>query len=272
MNTLITAAMAVWLIGLAVWAIRDWATRRRPHLALIMYSAPLAVCVEPVLDQILNVQHFHSRDALIIFTAFDRDITAWLVMAAAAWFGTMIYLAMTAVDQGWPSGKLWRLYAGLVIFTLAGEIIVTGAGIYTYYGSQPLKVFGVPFAMPFIYASAFMVLGLVTHHFTAHVHGVRRLLFLPVISSTFVGAIALMAWPLTLGIGMTLSTSAMTVLGAVSASLALLSFHAMATWVSRRHGNEPAGTGESAQTNSPTSAAIREVSETAATPTRTESS
>ncbi|WP_151484877.1 hypothetical protein [Streptomyces albicerus] len=230
-DSVITAESAIWLIGLAGWAARDWFKHRRPELALLICSAAAAVLAITIACPLINVRHFPSDDAVIAYSAFGRDFALWLFLKNTAWMGTAGYLVMKAAERGWSARRLWGLYAAAVVFEVVAEAVMVKRGFYLYDGSQPARMFGIPFAWPFILTAVMMLFGLAAFQFFHHVHGRQRLLLLPAASGAVAGACVCMGWPLFLGGGMNLSTPAMSALGVLSTSAALLTLHIMLRWL-----------------------------------------
>ncbi|MEU8569797.1 hypothetical protein AB0C51_15810 [Streptomyces pathocidini] len=252
-NTTIIVVMAIWLTGLAGWAVRDWVKRRRTQLVFIICSAAVTVYGEAHWDVLIGVQQSTSADALIVYSSFGRDITLWVLLAYMAWVGTMGYLAFAAIERRWSAGRLWKLYAGMLAFDLVAEILIVRGGVYSYYGNQPFRIFGIPFAWPIVYTTTFMILGFVTHQFFAHFPGIWRLLYLPVVPSTALGVVTFAGWPVTSGLGMGLSVPAMTALGMGSTSIAVFLFGLMA----RRQAAGATGTSTPAATTPVPSGRVR---------------
>ncbi len=232
-DTVIIALFSIWLVVLAAWALWNRRPRRRAQLAILVVSCTAASLTEAANDFLVNAQHFHSRDALIIYSAFGREISVGAVLGYAAAGGTMAFLALVALDRGWSNRGLWKIFSAIAVVDFITEAFLIRLGMYVYYGSQPLQLFRVPFTWPFIYPVSFMVIGLALQRFMAHVRGARLLLFVPMGAGLYFGAAVFAGWPTMLGAGMNLDTPAMTVLGAVSVVLVSVSFAGLIKWLNR---------------------------------------
>ncbi|MFI1801862.1 hypothetical protein ACH427_31600 [Streptomyces sp. NPDC020379] len=218
----LTVLTCTWFVCVAIRGAWEWSRRRRPQLLILILTAAIAAFGEAMYDMLANIQQFTSRNGPTVYAAFDRRVDLWVLFGYTSWIAAMAYLSLLSFERKWSADSVWKLYAGMVSLQLALEITLTRTGAYTYYGYQPLRVLGVPFAWPFVYVSGYVILGLALHLFGSRGEiRVGGLLFPLVSGGLTLGAGALMGWPLMLGLGMKLSEPAMTALGAASTLLAL---------------------------------------------------
>lgn len=226
-NLIITVGTVIWLATLAVWAVYDGVKHRRTKALVLIGAGAATALVEASATHLMNIHYFPSSDSLIVYSAYGRDISLWVVLMYPAWVGGVSYLVGVAADRGWKGSQLWRIYLVALLFDFAAEIGMVQVGFYSYDGSQPAQVFGVPFAWPIVFTSTLMAFALAAHQFLARTRGATRLLVVPVTPGALLGGVCLLGWPMLLGAGMNLGTATMSALGVLSAAAALLSTHAL---------------------------------------------
>lgn len=226
-NLIITVGTVIWLAALAGWAVHDRVKHRRTRALVLIGAGAATALVEATATHLMDIRYFPSADSLIVYSAFGRDISLWVVLMYPAWVGGVSYLVGVAADRGWTGSRLWRVYLAALLFDIAAEIGMVQVGFYSYEGSQPAQVFGVPFAWPVVFTSTLMAFVLAARQFLARTRGAAQLLVVLATPGILLGGVCLLGWPMLLGAGMNLDTATMSALGVVSTAVALLSSHAL---------------------------------------------
>jgi hypothetical protein len=138
-----TIICAVPLIAGVGWAVRRLATHRDPLLLLCLLGGATASVVEPLLD--INGGVWWPRGSWEAFDFVHVNVPLLVPFVYPWLLGMQGYVAWRAFSRRADARAIWRLVA---IFA-AADILLEWAGlnldVYAYYGTQPLKIFGLPF-------------------------------------------------------------------------------------------------------------------------------
>lgn len=204
-TTVVLAVVGFAALCVVGWSMRDTLAKRSSLGLWLLLSAAIGGFAETNSDILTGVQFFAAEHGRIVYSAFGRTIAPWVFTAWILWGLALGYTTIWAADKGWPRARMWQLFGGCLMLDLVGESLLQHAGMYTYFGSQPLALFGVPIVWLFNWAATFMTAGLLARHLHARTSGYRRLLLLPLVGGISVAYPAFTAWPSTLGLGMEVS-------------------------------------------------------------------
>lgn len=89
------------------------------------------------------IQLWYPRDSpLIVFTAMEHAQPLYVFLVYPGFVGLGAYVVYRSLVKH-PDGRhLWRFFAGIVVMDLAFELPTTAAGVFYYYGSQPMQLVG----------------------------------------------------------------------------------------------------------------------------------
>jgi hypothetical protein len=171
----------------------------------------LSFLTEPFFDVVVCAW-YPSLNTTSFYSAFGVSIPLWLIPAWGIYMGAQTFYVYEAFKKGISFGRLIVLFPIFWLTNVSFEIPGLLLGIYTYYGPQPLKIFGFPAwmgmsnaIMPIIIATVFYVL-------RAHISGARALLIVPMYPGISIAAGGIAAWPmwLTLNSGFTATQNIIT--------------------------------------------------------------
>jgi hypothetical protein len=187
------ATLSVALVALvAVAAAVGYGARHRtPLYGVVLLGGVLASLNEPVADLLGGCLH-PQTGSWAVFTAYDRPIPAWAVIAYGLFFGA-VPLLVFALMRGAANPRSRLLQSVAVIFTanLLIEIPILAGGVYTYYGDQPFKVFGLfPLHWLFINGVGVATIAVVLHLFGERFTGPRVLWFLAIPATAQIAALS----------------------------------------------------------------------------------
>lgn len=128
------------IVLLALWQV---ATRREPLLLLCVLGGLGAVLVEPLCDVVGMIYH-PEIGQITAFEALGRRIP-WHVVLLISWYNAAFaWILAGPLGAKMTRSGLWKLFAGLVVFSTILEIAPVQQGLWKYYGVQPFSVAGMP--------------------------------------------------------------------------------------------------------------------------------
>ncbi|MEV6905912.1 hypothetical protein [Amycolatopsis sp. NPDC051071] len=214
----ITVTVSGTLLAVA-WMGWDVAKGRLPlsFPPLFLVSALLCPFADPGGSVTANFQYFLSADSTVLATTFGRPIGFLQISTWTCWMGLYGYAAIYTLRRKWSPLRLWALYAACVILNTAAQWLwLNYASLFTYYGSQPFRILGVPFVWPFLTVGAVMVAGVAAWFVHSQTTGYRKLFVLPTASVAFMACYAATAWPTTFALGTELPILWSSLLGMMS--------------------------------------------------------
>jgi hypothetical protein len=149
------------LVTFALFALvsihRSLRTRNAIPLAL-MAGGLATMSVEPMLEY-LGLLWMPNNLSYVIWRAFDRNMSAWMLLGYGFYFGGLSSIVYIGLMAGRRKGYLWCVYIiGWVLdafFETTGDMF----GLYKYYGPQPFNLWGVPLWWEFINAASPIIVG-----------------------------------------------------------------------------------------------------------------
>jgi hypothetical protein len=115
----------------------------------LLIGAGTLVCYEPIAD-VMGKCWFPAIDQMVAVTAFGRSTPLFLLTSYFWYVGGLAVYIMHRLRRGDSTRILWAAYVliGLADFLL--EFAPNHQGMQTYYGHQPLVVFGMPMWWTFV--------------------------------------------------------------------------------------------------------------------------
>ena len=162
-------------------ALRYGARHRTPLYAVVLLGGVIASLNEPVADLLGGCLH-PQTGSWAVFTAYDRPIPAWAVIAYGLFFGAVPLLVFALMRRAAnPRSRLLACVAVIFTANLLIEIPILAGDVYVYYGDQPFKIFGLfPLHWLFINGVGVATIAVVLHLFGDRFTGLRVLWFLAI--------------------------------------------------------------------------------------------
>ena len=178
---LFTIACGIPAVVALVLAIR-WRRTHGTWVPLLLLAGTLFLSfLEPVLD-VLGLA-WHPRDHQVvggIFETFGRPIPLFVILVYAWYFGAQAWLTWWRIERAGPK-QVWPLFGLFVLADLVLESPGTVFDAYTYYGHQPLDVWGFPLYWAVLNAVAPVTTGAIVYALRPDLkRGWRSLVVVPV--------------------------------------------------------------------------------------------
>jgi hypothetical protein len=188
---IITVILGVVVAAFALAALYDWRRTGRPTFVLMLVGGYVCSFNEALVD-VLGHCYFPG-DGVIAYTAFDRPVPVWVVLAYVVFFGGLSYLMSEAFKRGASRRAMW---AGISIFGVLNvllEIPMLRSGLYLYYGAQSFEVGGFPIIWLVINSLGSLFAAVVITRLSWFFTGARQLLLVAVPFATYMAS-----WVLTM--------------------------------------------------------------------------
>lgn len=216
------AFTAVSFVATLAWAIRI-AARSRDWLPLtLMAGGALCGFLEPLGD-IMGATFYPLNTPLLVFELFGRHIPLFVFVGESMFFATAVYYAYRFFVTGMSPARLMGIFVIFSLFDAAMEMTVIQFGVMTYYGSNPVLIFGLPLYSVVQNGALAVVGGWTVLAALPHLAGKSRLLLVPLVPLSFGLQAFITTWPMYWGLNSGASHSTLVVLGliATAANLAL---------------------------------------------------
>jgi hypothetical protein len=196
-----------------------------PVLLLCLVGGLIACLWEPIVD-VLGMCYLPGKGQWNAFTVFDRPIP-WLIPAVYSWYvGGMGYLAYRLFERGTDRRTVFRLWALLFAVNIVLESPGIIADVYTYYGKQPLNIWGFPLWWGFVNPVMPLIAGALIYKLRPHLRSSWALLgIIPLIPMADGLANAAAGWPV-----FTALNSSLGYAGTYAAAFATLALSLYVVW------------------------------------------
>ena len=156
------------------YAIRNVLRKADPTALFFGIGGFFASAFEPIVD-VLGFCFFPREGNWVAFEWLGRPIPAF-VPATYGWFvGGMGYWCWSILrDPKTTQRDFWWLWVKFFIINLILEYPPLYFGIYTYFGYQPLEVFGFPLWFPAVNATTPLVAGSLVNLLEPHLKGFKK--------------------------------------------------------------------------------------------------
>lgn len=137
-------AQIVVFAVMVVFAVRELARGKGPIFLACLAGGAIAVIWEPIVDVLGQCwlpsrgQHWEA------FTLLGRHVPLMMPFVYSWFVGGQGYLFYRIFDRGIDRRRLFQLYALVVLVNIALESPGILANVYTYYGKQPMDIWGFP--------------------------------------------------------------------------------------------------------------------------------
>ena len=168
------AALGVVGIGGLAWAMVD-GVRRGNVLFLAVFLGGLATALlEPFAD-LLGFVWFPVHDQVNAFTMLGIPIPLFVVIGYTNLFGLVPWIFLRMLQAQPDRRRYWTVSGGLLLAACVFEWLLLRTGAYTYYGPQPLQVWGYPMIWMTINTGACLLAALVIRKLPELFTGARAL-------------------------------------------------------------------------------------------------
>jgi hypothetical protein len=149
-------------VGLAV-GIRHLVSRRDPVLLYLLLGGAIASLFEPIVD-ILGLMYIPEKGAATVFSFFDRGMPLFVVVAYAGYIGGLAYIAYHYLQRGITPIRVLRIWGVFLVANIGFETPAVLLNVYSYYGNQPLNLWGFPLWWAFVNPLTSIVAGALLVH------------------------------------------------------------------------------------------------------------
>ncbi|WP_454648722.1 hypothetical protein [Bradyrhizobium liaoningense] len=161
-------------------ALRHW---RRGGTAIgiwLVLGGALTTLNEPIVD-VLGKCWFAAIGSNVLFKAWGFSIPSYLVPIYACYVGGQAFLAYRLYEKGISRRGLFGLYATFAVVGMFMELsqLILPMPTYSYYGNQPLVLFGFPLWWTFCNALMPMLIAGVAFAAAPALRGARQALLVP---------------------------------------------------------------------------------------------
>lgn len=185
-QTVITTILAIVVAGFLAAAVREWRRTGRP-VFLLMLIGGLVCSLNEALVDVLGHCHF-PIDGWIVYTAFDRAVPAWVILAYVVFFGGLSYLMAKGFQNGATRKAMWIGIGIFGVLNVLLEIPMLKSGLYIYYGDQPFTIAGFPISWLIINSLGSLFGAVVITRLAWFFTGARQLLIVLVPFATYMSS------------------------------------------------------------------------------------
>jgi hypothetical protein len=159
----------------------------------LLIGAGTMVCFEPVAD-VMGKCWFPAIDQLVAVKALGRSTPQFLLTSYFWYVGGLSVYLMHRLIRGDSPRILWAAYVLIALADFVLELAPNHQGMQTYYGHQPLVVFGMPLWWMFVNPLMPIASGVIAYLGLKALSGVRGILSIaiPPVSAGIGGG---SAWP-----------------------------------------------------------------------------
>jgi hypothetical protein len=150
------------------FAFRELARGNGPIFLCCLIGGAIAVVWEPIVDVLGQCwlpsrgQHWEA------FTLLDRHIPLMMPFVYSWFVGGQGYLFYRIFDRGIDRRRLFQLWGLVFLVNIALETPGIASNVYTYYGKQPLDIWGFPLWWGFINPLMPMIAGALIYKLKPH--------------------------------------------------------------------------------------------------------
>ncbi len=159
----------------------------------LLIGAGALVCYEPIAD-VMGKCWFPAIDQMVAVRALGRSTPLFLLTSYFWYVGGLAVFLMHRLRHGDSTRILWAAYLLIALADFVLELAPNHQGMQTYYGHQPLVVFGMPLWWMFVNPLMPIFSGVIAYLGLKVLSGARGLLSIaipPISAGVGVGC----AWP-----------------------------------------------------------------------------
>ena len=197
LEILFGAGVSIILMGFIIYSVYYWKKTRSPIGMLMLLGGVVTCLTEPFADGV-GLLWFPVKDVLFdpIIKGFGVGVPWWVVLGYTWYLGGMPFIVYKAIDRGITPKGLAKLAIIIAVADIVLETSGVNMGVYTYYGNQPLELFGMPWWWPINGGISTIGMGTLLYKYRDHLQGLKSLLIIPLIPSLYMTIIAFESWPI----------------------------------------------------------------------------
>lgn len=194
---LFTGIGAVFFVVSAAWAVRESRRSGSAVPLLALGGGFIAALEEAWIDTL--IQLWYPRNSpLVVFTPMEHAQPLYVFLVYPGFVGLGAYLAYRGLGTPSAGRHVWRMFIAIVLLDVAFELPATTAGVFGYYGDQPLQpVSGSwPAWVAFVNGAGPVLAGwliYVTRPYLAGYRGALAVVLLPPLA--YAGTYGAVGWP-----------------------------------------------------------------------------
>jgi hypothetical protein len=150
----------VGVIGL-VWAVADAVRRRSPMFLAVFLGGVATSMLEPFADLLGFV--WFPLNQVQAFTMLGIPIPLFVVIGYSNLFGLLPWIFLRALEARPDRRRFWQVSVAMMLAACVFEWLLLRSGAYTYYGNQPLVVWGYPMIWMTVNTGACVLAAAVIH-------------------------------------------------------------------------------------------------------------
>jgi hypothetical protein len=186
--------------GMLLYAIREALRGRGPLFLYCLIGGAISVLFEPIVD-VLGQCYLPARGQWHAFTLIGRPIPLMMPFVYCWFVGGQGYLFYRIFKRGIDRRQLFQLWALVFVVNVALETPGLVANVYTYYGHQPMNIWGFPLWWGFVNPLMPMLAGAVLYRLEPELRRPWALLAaIPLIPMADGVANAAIGWPVWAGL------------------------------------------------------------------------
>jgi hypothetical protein len=207
-------------------AARDLIRRHDPLLLYCVIGGTLSVLFEPIVD-ILGLCFLKSNGAIGTFTIIDRTIPLYLIPVYTWYVGGLAYVFYRLFERGITTKMVFGLWAVGCVANIFDETPGLLMGVYTYYGHQPLNIWGLPLWWIFVNSLIPLTAATLIYKLKPRLNGWKLIAVIAFIPMADGIANAATAWP----VWMALNQADVSYVWTYLAALVTIGLAGLFTWV-----------------------------------------
>jgi hypothetical protein len=141
----VTVILSVIIMILcALYGLWQTISRREPLMLFLLIGATAASMLEAICN-VLGMAYHPQIGQITGYSSLGRDIPVYVTTIYSWYFASFAYAFITWDEKKtFTPKRYWFVFAAAAIFALFIEILPVRAGMWLYYGPQPLTFFGMP--------------------------------------------------------------------------------------------------------------------------------
>lgn len=153
--------------GMLTYAVREVARGRGPLFLFCLIGGAISVLFEPIVD-VLGQCYLPAHGQWHAFTLLNRPIPLMMPFVYCWFVGGQGYLFYWIFKRGIDQRRLFQLWGIVFLVNIVLETPGLVANVYTYYGRQPLNLWGFPLWWGFVNPLMPMIAGALIYRLEPH--------------------------------------------------------------------------------------------------------
>jgi hypothetical protein len=162
-----TVIQIIVAAGMLLYAAREARRTRSPLFLCFLLGGAISVLWEPLVD-VLGQCYLPAKGQWHAFTEIGRPIPLMMPFVYCWFVGGQGYLFYRIFKRGIDARRLFWLWGMVALVNVALETPGLVADVYTYYGRQPLDIWGFPLWWAFVNPLMPMIAGATVYRLMAH--------------------------------------------------------------------------------------------------------